>query len=68
MKLHKEEKLLANGFNQFNLVDENNFDIKDFAGKPVYYPIADIWNTKKAKRAAINKAASEAAFSEALGD
>lgn len=32
MKLQKEEILLANGFNQFNLVDENNLIIGVVAG------------------------------------
>ena len=32
MKLHKEERLLANGFNQFNLVDENNLIVGVVAG------------------------------------
>jgi hypothetical protein len=32
MKLQKEEILLANGFNQFNLVDENNLIVGVVAG------------------------------------
>mgnify|MGYP003414281463 CR=1 FL=1 len=32
MKLQKEERLLANGFNQFNLVDENNLIVGVVAG------------------------------------
>lgn len=32
MKLVKEERLLANGFNQFNLVDENNLIVGVVAG------------------------------------
>jgi len=32
MKLHKEERELSNGFNQFNLVDENNLIVGVVAG------------------------------------
>ncbi len=32
MKLHKEERLLENGFNQFNLFDENNLIVGVVAG------------------------------------
>lgn len=32
MKLHKEEVKLQNGFNQFNLVDENNLIVGVVAG------------------------------------
>jgi len=52
----------------YYLVDENYFDIKGKDGKSVYYPIADIWNTRKAKVTAINKKASGRSVWRGIGD